>query len=361
MVFSSNVFLFYFLPIVLFVYFLLDSKFRNMWLFLASLFFYAWGEPYYVVVMLLSIIVNYVLGGASSCFTNRNIRKIILLIAVLCNLGILFYFKYLNFAIDTANKVFKYEFIVKNIVLPIGISFYTFQGLTYVIDVYREDAKVQKSPIKLGLYIAMFPQLIAGPIVRYKDVESQLEARICEIDKCFYGIWRFVQGLAKKAIIANTVAEVADNIFSQPAGEISTAAAWLGVVCYTLQIYFDFSGYSDMAIGLGKIMGFDFVENFNYPYTSSSITEFWKRWHISLSSFFRDYVYIPLGGNRKGNVYLNLSIVFFLTGLWHGASFNFILWGIWHGFFIVLERFSKRHQFIKIKGKGVFVHHFTTF
>lgn len=354
MVFSSNVFLFYFMPIVLFGYFLMDSKFRNVWLLFASLFFYAWGEPYYVVVMLFSIIVNYILGGGISYFKNQKIRKIMLMIAVVCNLGILFYFKYLNFTIDIVGAIFKYEFIVKSIALPIGISFYTFQGLTYVIDIYREDAKVQKNPIKLGLYIAMFPQLIAGPIVRYKDVAIQLDTRKYDVDNCFYGIWRFIQGLAKKAIIANTVAELADQIFSQPTGELSTATAWLGILCYTFQIYFDFSGYSDMAIGLGRILGFKFAENFNYPYISTTITEFWRRWHISLSTFFRDYVYIPLGGNRKGNVYLNLLVVFLLTGLWHGASFNFIIWGVWHGFFIVLERFNKKHQVINIKCKGMF-------
>lgn len=361
MVFSSNVFLFYFMPIALLGYFLLNLKFSNVWLFLVSLFFYAWGEPHYVVVMLFSIMINYILGGGISYFKDRKIRKSILIIAVFCNLGILFYFKYLNFAVDIIETIFNYKFIYKNIALPIGISFYTFQGLTYVIDIYREDAKVQKNPVKLGLYIAMFPQLIAGPIVRYKDVAIQLDVRKSDVDKCFYGIWRFTQGLAKKVVIANTVAEVADHIFSQPAGELSTATVWVGILCYTLQIYFDFSGYSDMAIGLGRIMGFNFAENFNYPYIATSITEFWRRWHISLSSFFRDYVYIPLGGNRKGNVYVNLLIVFLLTGLWHGASFNFILWGIWHGLFILLERINKKHQIIKIQCKGkVFFNHIYT-
>lgn len=353
MVFSSNVFLSYFLPIVLFVYFLVNPRLRNTWLLFVSLFFYAWGEPDYVVVMILSIMVNYIFGRGISYFSSHKIRKILLVTAILCNLGILFYFKYLNFFADIVGMILKQEFVIKNIVLPIGISFYTFQGLTYIVDVYREDAEVQKNPIKLGLYIAMFPQLIAGPIIRYKDIENQISERSCNVDKCFYGIGRFVQGLAKKAVIANTIAEVADRIFAQPAGELSVATAWLGVICYTFQIYFDFSGYSDMAIGLGKILGFDFTENFDYPYSAISITEFWRRWHISLSSFFRDYVYIPLGGNRRGGgrTYINLALVFLLTGLWHGASFNFILWGLWHGAFIVLERFNMKYRFIRAKEK----------
>ncbi len=359
MVFSSNVFLFYFLPIVLFGYFLINLKLRNVWLFLASLFFYVWGGVYYVTVMVSSIIINYILGISISHIKNQKVRKIILIVAVSCNLLILFYFKYFNFTVDMLGSVFKYKYTVKNIALPIGISFYIFQGLSYVVDVYREDVKAQKSFIKLGLYIALFPQLIAGPIIRYKDMATQIDKRRCDIDRCFYGIWRFVQGLAKKVIIANTVAEVADRIFDCPAGELSVVTAWLGIICYTFQIYFDFSGYSDMAIGLGRILGFTFPENFNYPYISTSITEFWKRWHISLSSFFRDYVYIPLGGNRKGNVYINLLVVFLLTGLWHGASYNFILWGLWHGFFIVLERLNKRQKFIKCESILIAKHIYT--
>lgn len=299
------------------------------------------------------------LGGVISYSRNQKIRKLWLFFALFSNLSILFYFKYFNFAIHICNSFFGMEIGAKDIVLPIGISFYTFQGLTYVIDVYRGDGEVLKNPMKLGLYIAMFPQLIAGPIVRFKDVAAQLDRRIHSVDKCFYGIWRFVCGLAKKAVIANTVAETADRIFSQPACEISVSTAWLGIICYAFQIYFDFSGYSDMAIGLGKILGFDFAENFNYPYVSLSITEFWRRWHISLSSFFRDYVYIPLGGSRTGNVYINLFVVFLLTGLWHGASFNFIIWGLWHGSFIILERINKNKHFLQVKNSVVIPYIYT--
>jgi len=237
-------------------------------------------------------------------------------------------------------------------VLPIGISFFTFQGMTYVIDLYWGKVTVQKNPLKIALYISLFPQLIAGPIVRYKDVNEQIDKRIVNIEKFAEGIKRFVLGLGKKTIIANTVASIADSIFNLPYSDHFITTAWLGIVCYSLQIYFDFSGYSDMAIGLGKMFGFDFLENFNYPYISKNITEFWRRWHISLSTFFRDYVYIPLGGNRKGNVYINLSIVFLLTGLWHGASLNFIVWGIWHGMFIIAERILKKSQLSKINIPG---------
>jgi len=339
MVFSSSIFLFFFLPLVIIGYYLLKDNYRIYFLMLASLFFYAWGEPRYVLVMLLSIIVNYVFGVL--IHKNRSgkiIAKILLVFAIACNLGILFYFKYLDFSIETVNRVFKTNFALRDIVLPIGISFFTFQGMSYVIDLYRQKVGVQKNPAKLAFYISFFPQLIAGPIVRYIDIETQIYRRTESVDKFVSGAQRFVIGLAKKVIIANSMGYVADLVFANPAVENMAATAWLGVICYTFQICFDFSGYSDMAIGLGKMFGFEFLENFNYPYISKTITEFWRRWHISLSSWFRDYVYIPLGGNRKGNVYANLFIVFVLTGFWHGASFHFLAWGLWHGFFLIIER-----------------------
>ncbi|MDR1803288.1 MAG: MBOAT family protein [Treponema sp.] len=266
------------------------------------------------------------------------LAKLLLVLAVACNLGILYYFKYLNFTLNTINRVFNTGFAYYDIVMPIGISFFTFQGMSYVIDLYWRKVDVQKNPVKLAFYISFFPQLIAGPIVRYIDIKGQIEKRTVSAEKFIAGARRFVTGLAKKVIIANTLGEVVDFIFVVPVLEITAATAWLGIICYSFQIFFDFSGYSDMAIGLGRMFGFEFLENFNYPYISKSITEFWRRWHISLSSWFRDYVYIPLGGNRKGNVYVNLVIVFILTGFWHGANFQFVAWGLWHGLFLIIER-----------------------
>ncbi len=303
--------------------------------------------------MLASIIINYTFGliihFAEETNKDKIIKRIILIAGVLANLGLLLYFKYLDFSIGIVNQLFPVNFHLQNIVLPIGISFFTFQGMTYIIDLYWCKVPVQRNPLKIALYISLFPQLIAGPIVRYQDVNEQIDSRIINVAKFSEGIKRFVLGLGKKTIIANSVALIADNIFNTPYNENTIATAWVGVLCYALQIYFDFSGYSDMAIGLGKMFGFDFLENFNYPYISKSITEFWRRWHISLSTFFKDYVYIPLGGNRKGNVYVNLVIVFFLTGLWHGASLNFIIWGLWHGVFMLLERVATKSTKIKIK------------
>jgi alginate O-acetyltransferase complex protein AlgI len=274
---------------------------------------------------------------------NSGIRRFSLALAIFLNIGLLFRQKYFDFFIGTINFIFSAHLPLSHAGLPIGISFFTFQGMTYVIDLYRNNVEVQKNPLKVALYISFFPQLIAGPIVRYKDIEHQMQFRSVTLDKFHSGVTRFIIGLGKKVIIANNVAVIADGIFSvfnQPALSQGFPAltAWLGVISYTVQIYFDFSGYSDMAIGLGRMFGFDFLENFNYPYISSSIREFWRRWHISLSTFFRDYLYIPLGGNRRGNVYFNLFIVFLATGLWHGASMNFVLWGLWHGFFIMAER-----------------------
>lgn len=352
MVFSSSFFMFFFLPIVLFLYyFLYKLKFQNVFLLIASLVFYAWGEPKFVFVIIASILINYIFGlfiGYSKKHFTQNINKIMLLIGVAANCGLLFYFKYFDFAISSINEIgiFSMPIALKGIILPIGISFFTFQGLSYIIDLYLGKVDVQKDFIKFALFKALFPQLIAGPIVRYVDVHDQIDSRQHSVEKFAEGVRRFIYGLAKKALLANTLGLVADGVFGVPVHQNSTGLAWVGIICYSLQIYFDFSGYSDMAIGLAKMFGFDFKENFNYPYISRSIAEFWRRWHISLSSWFRDYLYIPLGGNRSGNVYVNLFIVFLVTGLWHGAAWNFIVWGVWHGCFIIIERQVKSSKLL---------------
>lgn len=334
MVFSTPIFLFLFLPAVLVLNYIIPKKYiaaKNVVLLIASLFFYAWGEPKNVLLMLLSIAVNYVCGLLLGKFdSDEKKRKVVLWASVVFNLGLLFFFKYFNFVTGGLFPVIK---------LPIGISFFTFQIMSYTIDVYRRSVEPQKNLVKLALYISLFPQLIAGPIVRYIDVEKQLTYRECTAEKTARGMIRFSMGLAKKVIVSNTVAAICDGIFGST-NTVPAFTAWVGVICYALQIYFDFSGYSDMAIGMGHMLGFDFLENFNYPYVSCSVQEFWRRWHISLSSWFRDYLYIPLGGNRRGKVrtYINLIIVFACTGLWHGASFSFIVWGLWHGLFLVIER-----------------------
>src|SRR5680860_1669168 len=343
MVFSSTVFLFIFLPLVLILNFLLKQEYRNFFLLLASLGFYAWGEGILVVLMLFSISINYISGLGISYFRERSLSysKSVLGIAVSINLGLLFYYKYANFIVDTLQEIGLYlEYDHESIMLPIGISFFTFQGISYLVDVYRKETEAQRNLFHLGLYISFFPQLIAGPIVRYHDIAQEIRQRTIDVPLFTEGIIRFVRGLAKKVVIANIAALIADQVFSLPGKEISVVSAWLGVFCYTVQIYFDFSGYSEMAIGLGKMLGFNFKENFNYPYISRSIQEFWRRWHISLSTWFRDYLYIPLGGNRKGKgrTYFNIIFVFFVTGLWHGASWNFIFWGLFHGLFLILER-----------------------
>jgi alginate O-acetyltransferase complex protein AlgI len=339
-VFSSTVFLFLFLPIVLFVYYVLPRVVRNAWLLVVSLFFYAWGERGYTVVMLGSMTLNYLFGLAVDFTRGGRWAKATLGLTVAANLGLLISFKYANLLVSTLNATGLTHWKLDPVHLPIGISFFTFHAMSYVIDIYRGDARVQRDPLNLGLYIALFPQLIAGPILRYHDVADQLVARTVTLEKFAYGIRRFIIGLAKKVLIANTLASLADEIFKLPAEHLGAPVAWLGIVSYTLQIYFDFSGYSDMAIGLGAMFGFHFLENFNYPYISRSIQEFWRRWHISLSNWFRDYLYIPLGGNRCGprRVYLNLLIVFFLCGLWHGPSWCFVAWGLFHGAFLALER-----------------------
>ncbi len=344
MVFSSLVFLFIFLPITLLFYYLIEVKFRNTLLLLASIVFFAWGGISYTLILIISIATNYIVGLLINKYSKTKYARYFLALGVIINLGILVVFKYANFIIENLNDIFltldlqpiNYE----NIVLPIGISFYTFQALSYIIDVYREETKVQKSLTKLALFISLFPQLIAGPIVRYHDINEQLSKRIVNFSKFTTGIERFIIGLGKKVLLANSFALVVDNIFAMDPTNMSAIVAWLGIILYALQIYFDFSGYSDMAIGLGKMFGFDLLENFNFPYIAKSIQEFWRRWHISLSTWFRDYLYIPLGGNRVGKhrVYFNLLIVFLLTGFWHGASWNFIVWGLFHGMFLIIER-----------------------
>ena len=342
MLFSSTVFIFLFLPAVLIGYYLLlrGMKARNALLLAASLLFYAWGEPVYVLLMLLSIAVNYVFGRL---LERRAHSKALLAAAVIFNLGLLFYFKYLNFTVDNLNALFGLHLSVPALALPIGISFFTFQAMSYVIDVYRGTAPVQCNVLSLGLYISFFPQLIAGPIVRYNSIAAQIEERRVAPEDFQAGVCRFIEGFAKKIILANNLSLAAEKAFALAgAGEISTAMAWLGSLAYTFQIFFDFSGYSDMAIGLGRMFGFRFEENFRYPYLSRSVSEFWNRWHISLGHWFRDYVYFPLGGSRvdKGKLLRNLFVVWLLTGVWHGAAWQFIVWGLGYGLIISLEKLT---------------------
>lgn len=344
MIFASSVFLFWFLPLTLAGYFLIRPDLRNLFLLLMSLIFYAWGEPIYVLLMIGSILLNYTAGVLLHYQHQKHTRQLILAVCIFGNIGVLFYYKYMNFIINNLNLLFAQIEIqpiaYPHIALPIGISFFTFQAMSYVIDVYRKEADVQLNPINCGLFVALFPQLIAGPIVRYHDVAKQIVSRTVTSHQFASGIQRFIFGLSKKVLLANPLGEVADKIFNVPVNDVTTGMAWLGSVCYTLQIYFDFSGYSDMAIGLGRMFGFEFLENFNYPYVSKTIREFWRRWHISLSNWFRDYLFIPLGGSRVSafRTYLNLWIVFLLCGLWHGASWNFVIWGALHGAFLVIER-----------------------
>ena len=340
MIFSSLVFLFMFLPITLGIYYLVGNRFKNYVLLITSLIFYAWGEPIYVFLMIISIIFNYIFGIGVSTKNRKSVRKIWLIIAIIFNIGLLFIFKYTGFILYNVDKVIKIGITIPNIALPLGISFFTFQSVSYVIDVYREDVPVQKKLTNIALYISLFPQLVAGPIVRYQTVNEQISSRNHSIKKFGTGVNRFIVGLAKKVLISNPLGFMADQIFGTTLLSLSTTTAWLGIIAYGLQVYFDFSGYSDMAIGLGKMFGFDFLENFNYPYISQSASEFWRRWHISLGSWFKDYVYIPLGGSRNGilRTYLNLFAVWFLTGFWHGASWTFIAWGLYYGIIISIEK-----------------------
>lgn len=335
MLFSSVTFLFLFLPITLVVYYILPLRFKNLALLVASLFFYAWGEPVYVILMVLSIALNYTIGRELGKYAkDKKMAKRSLVIGIIVNLGLLGVFKYAGFIVGLFGSALRMDLPFAEIALPIGISFYTFQALSYLIDVYRGNAKMQKNFLNFALYICMFPQLIAGPIVRYTDIEHQLKHRQFSWDQFGHGAFLFLIGLAKKLILANGIGALFETINAQvSANQAVPGVAWIGAISYMLQIYFDFSGYSDMAIGLGHMFGFRFRKNFNYPYISKSITDFWRRWHISLSTWFREYVYIPLGGNRVSvsrNIF-NLLIVWFLTGLWHGASWNFIFWGVYYG------------------------------
>ena len=341
MLFSSMTFLFVFMPLVMAVYFLSKKEIRNYVLLIASIIFYAWGEPRYLAIMIITILVNY--AGAillDKHYSSRQ-RLWIVSLTIVLDLSFLFYFKYFNFVVDNINGVLATDFQLLDIIMPIGISFYTFQAMSYLIDVYRREVPAQKDVYKLALYIVLFPQLVAGPIVKYHDVCEQIDNRTIEFKNVIIGFKRFITGLAKKVLIANTLAEVVDKIFAQAPENLTTGVSWLGAVAYCLQLYYDFSGYSDMAIGLGLMFGFRLLENFNYPYISKSITEFWRRWHISLATWFKLYLYIPLGGNRKGAVrtYWNLFAVFLVTGIWHGAAWSYVAWGIWNGIFIVIERF----------------------
>lgn len=339
MVFSSFTFLFIFLPLVLLTYFLAKKRqLRNIVLLVFSLIFYAWGEPVYVLLMLLSIIVNYFI--ALKIERRKKGRKKWMIMDVIFNLGIIGFFKYGNFIIQNINSIFHSNIGEMKLALPIGISFYTFQVLSYVIDVYRKTVPAQKSIVNLGMYVTLFPQLIAGPIVRYETVAEEIENRKENFGEVVEGLKRFFIGLGKKVLIANQMALIADTIYGGDLATTGTLSLWLAAISYTLQIYFDFSGYSDMAIGLGRMFGFHFLENFNYPYIAKSITDFWRRWHISLSTWFRDYVYIPLGGNRVSKLkwLRNILVVWLLTGLWHGASWNFILWGVYYGIILIIEK-----------------------
>lgn len=351
MVFSSTVFLFLFLPIVLIIYYnpiIKTRKFKNIFLLLASLLFYAYGEPVFVFFMLFSILVNYFLGIKVA--TSKH-KKVYIKIAYLYNLFVLFIFKYLTFTLKNLSLLLNNNNFVIEIALPIGISFFTFQMLSYVIDVYRNPEKLQRNILNVALYVSLFPQLIAGPIVRYETVAEELQHRKENLDDFVSGVYRFVYGLGKKVLISNYVGLIVDNIFySLQTTSISVCTAWIGAIAYTLQIYFDFSGYSDMAIGLGKMFGFHFDENFNYPYIAKSITDFWRRWHISLSTWFRDYVYIPLGGNRVSSQrhIFNLFVVWLFTGIWHGANWTFIVWGLYYFVLLLLE---KKTKFVEKLGK----------
>lgn len=342
MIFSSILFIFFFLPAVLVLYYVVPQKFQNAVLLFMSIFFYAWGEPVYVVLMIFSIVFNYVLGLDISCRSNdEKAVKRSLIFAVVVNLFILCFFKYYGFLVDTVNGVFHTSFSYKALPLPIGISFYTFQTMSYVIDVYKKKVTVQKNIVKFGVYVSMFPQLIAGPIVRYVDIAGQLDRRKFSGEMFEQGCERFIRGLGKKVLLANGMGKLFETLHALPEGQTTTVLAWLCVLAYTFQIYFDFSGYSDMAMGLGHMFGFHLPKNFDYPYQSKSITEFWHRWHISLGTWFREYVYIPLGGNRVSvrRHVINLLIVWMLTGLWHGASWNFVFWGMYYGILLILEKY----------------------
>ena len=361
MVFTSPSFLFLFLPIAILIYYSSTNFLKNFTILCFSLLFYAWGEGTYVILMITSIMFNYFFGLLLNDRKTEKFKKLVLVLALLFNLCLLFYFKYFHFLLNTLQIPVEKHLHTNTIHLPLGISFFTFQSISYIVDVYKKDVLPQKKIINLGLYISLFPQLIAGPIVRYSDINIQLNKRTHTFEKFTDGIYRFSLGLFKKVIIANPLGFVADQVFQTDNIETNIITNWIGILCYSFQIYYDFSGYSDMAIGLGKMFGFKFEENFNHPYTSKSIQEFWRKWHISLSTWFRDYLYIHLGGNRvnKMRLYINLFLVFFLTGLWHGASWNFVVWGLFHGLFMALERIKAYRLFLT--NNKVFSHFYTVF
>ena len=360
MVFSSLVFLYFFLPVVMIIYLFPDTKGRNIILLVSGLIFYAWGEPFYIIIMLLSTLIDFNAGLIMDKYSDdEKIRKRCLIVSVCMNLGLLAIFKYSDFIFDNIsalagtnvtnpvllvnkglNKLFHFGLSEDRVKLPIGISFFTFQSMSYTIDLYRRNIKVQKSFVNFAAYVSMFPQIVAGPIVRYEDVAAELDSRSVNMSKIGSGTAIFIKGLAKKVLLANNIGALWTQVKGMDFTRISALTAWLGILAFTFQIYFDFSGYSDMAVGLGKMLGFRFPKNFDHPYVSKSVSEFWRRWHMTLGSWFRSYVYIPLGGNRKGKyrTYLNLLIVWSLTGMWHGASWNFILWGLFYGILIVLEK-----------------------
>lgn len=372
MLFSSNPFLFFFLPIVLVLYYGVFRNFksmtpRNIFLLIASLYFYAWGEEDFVFVLMGSILANWFFGLLVDKYRdNKKIAYFVITLSCVFNLAIIFVGKYLVFVMNNVNALFKTSFPVPNIALPIGISFFTFQALSYVIDIYRQNGEVQKNPLNVGLYITFFPQLIAGPIVRYETVAYQINHRVETVDDFSKGVCRFIVGLGKKVLIANNMAIIADAVFGTH--DMAAATAWMGALAYMFQIYFDFSGYSDMAMGLGQMFGFKFEENFDYPYISTSVTEFWRRWHISLGTWFRDYVYFPLGGSRvksKARHIFNLFVVWFLTGVWHGANWTFIVWGLYYFVLLVIEKMCFGDYIKNVRSKPVYMralsHIFTLF
>lgn len=341
MVFSSILFMFMYLPVVLALYYLAPVKWRNLCLFVVNLVFYGWGEPVYIVLMMISITVNFFAGRLIDKHRENDKKaKGVLIANVVINLAMLMFFKYYDLFAETLSLIPGVNIAPMGLELPIGISFYTFQTMSYPIDVYRGDADVQKNYISFGTFVALFPQLIAGPIVRYKDVAEQLDFRANSVEQFSSGVRRFIVGLAKKVLIANNIGILWDTFSTLPASELTVLGSWMGILAFAIQIYFDFSGYSDMAIGLGRMLGFEFLENFNYPYISQSVTEFWRRWHISLGSWFRDYVYIPLGGNRCGlkRQFFNILVVWALTGFWHGANWTFLMWGLYYAVFLMLEK-----------------------
>lgn len=351
MTFNSMIFIWLFLPIILIVYYMLNNTLKNIFLVLVSLFMYAWGSIETISILLISILVNYILGLLVSKEKNK---KLFLTIGVLFNIGLLGYFKYYNFFVQNINILFeniKIPFV--DLLLPLGVSYFTFSSISYLVDIYRGDANGQKNPLNVALYISFFPKMLMGPIEAYKSFEPFINKKDITLENTSEGIKKFIYGLAKKVLIANAAATIADRIFASDYSLLTTWIAWLGVLSYTIQIYFDFSGYSDMAIGISRMLGFNLNENFDLPYTSCSITEFWRRWHISLSSWFKNYIYIPLGGNRNGKyrTYLNLFIVFFVTGIWHGASWNFVIWGLFNGLFMIIERIFLKNLLDKNKFK----------